>query len=405
MSKFHKFIRPTDFSPVMQAVQERITLHFRADMVETLARGKSGPPAFKSQDGEKHKPVGDVFLAMTKELDKRQRRALSRNLMTKGTKDVPLSEKDKLWLRKYVDPKSKIPLAERSKLMRDISDILEPKEPIKDGDRKALHRWVSWVFGSTLPERALNDLLDTDPNDGTGTNTGNQGASAPYASLSFVVDRLFCADTTNGEAGRDEISFRTIHTRGETALSSNPNRVGGEISSIVDAGQFTDGDTNDFSPDLIMHTWDLTGITYPHMFATFFAMAETDPSGGFATYTRDFLDSLDAEMQSIWRELVGMWVGLAIWTFGTATLVLGVIGLLVAAIIMAIFAIFYLLVGAFVNYDDIFDLGAMVVVLDEDTPDNPPFFGNARSMSFTDRLSGDGGAYDVTYHWQLSDPT
>ena len=64
---------------------------------------------------------------------------------------------------------------------------------------------------------------------------------------------------------------------------------------FVDAGQFANGDTNAFSSNQVMHTWQLANLNLPHSFVSILTMAETDPSGGFANITRDVMAGLDAE--------------------------------------------------------------------------------------------------------------
>jgi hypothetical protein len=184
----------------------------------------------------------------------------------------------------------------------------------------------------------------------------------------------------------------------------------------IDAiGQFRDGTVYRNVRDPYA-SFDLSTATMPHAAMVFFAMAETDPAGGFET----FVNALDLEVRNLtgFNEseampyiiamalgpiaAFGVGAGLGFAIGGPPGAAVGAIVGLVAGIVIMITSVLGLFgVLDFSNNDEIFGLEEASVILNPRSLQGFPFRGSTRSETQRLLLEGDGGTYEVTYHWRL----
>ena len=402
-----------------RAITDTIALYYRAELAEALLSKKPTKSGLLSKDykertGKKAPPsVVEVMMRPYAKMTRKQRAKIANKLVTidLATKKQ-LSAKDQYTLRKLVQPNSKTPMIERSDLLKDLSELIRPVEKIDIEDHESVRQWVTNLGSNFFPAMAMLDP-DGRPDDSEPDPTEDDETSEteptpeptppiiPYTSLQFNIERIRCANPTNGEWGDDEINYGGIAVEGPLSFGSSPSQASGEVLDIFDAGSFRNGTIQNFTPNTLMHSYSLNGVISPHLFVVFFAMAEIDTHAVFETYINDVFTSLEAEIEGLFllafaTEAAIMGAGIAIGAIiggPIAILITGVLG------IMYGFLSYFWIMGA---SDDIFDLSNAELLLSQDSLQDWPFFGSNRSVSQNMMIYGDGGRYEVTYHWQLA---
>lgn len=227
-----------------------------------------------------------------------------------------------------------------------------------------------------------------------------------WGSLDFRIERLVCNDETNGEAGADEISCGGVAFHGPGAVSGVPNDDANVewTQDTFDAGDFRTGDARSYNPAHTLHSYDLSGSASPHIAAMMFVLAETDPAGGFDGYLIELANGVSGEF------FEGAWAGFAASAGIMGATAIGVgamggpIGLLIGSIVAAVGLLIVALLDAnFGNYDEYFEAFTAILVISPETLQGFPFYGTDQSESFAQTVLGDGGSYDVIFHWKLRD--
>lgn len=250
-----------------------------------------------------------------------------------------------------------------------------------------LHRRFGAVDFLRLPDRLLGRLDDiVIPGDGGGgTIVANKG-------LRFRVNRVRCIDETDPEfLGKDTIAM------GGTAVDDQER-----VTTInqFEVGEFNDGDQVNYGTPKVLQSFDLSGGSFPKVFAVFLAIAEKD-AGGFGGFLRDLYEAVKAEVTVIITALgaaAGAAIGAAIGgSLGTA--IGGPIGTVIG---IAAGLILGALVGwlADLARDDLFEPQVAVIELPNATA---TFAGGAlTSPTFTFTYADFGGQYRVSYSWELA---
>ncbi|MEM6304740.1 MAG: hypothetical protein AAF744_08475 [Pseudomonadota bacterium] len=402
--------------PRGRAAMEAIELHYRAEIAEALIGGKAAPQAPRHEGWEKRpKPrssVGAGVLKLAEKLNRRERRAIIKRLMTAPMRHRKLTAREELQLKKWVQPGADTPMIERTQLVAQLAEIWSPKEPIgkEPGD---ILDWEHGILRDLFPglrPTPTNDGRPDDAEPGDPDEPGDEGSGGDpdigegggtvISQLRFHVDQIECIEETVGEYRDDEISYAGIATRGPLAESISPEDIGGEITPIRAAGSFYEGDTSDQSGLDALQVWQIgTDDSLPELFLMYILMAETDPRGGFEEFRDQLFDDLSYEMPDTFWQVFSLttWTASGFAAYGSMGGPMG------AAIGWIIGATVGLLIGLFTvgNRDDIFDPELVFLMLEPNALQLPPFNGNTVSDSFTVALSGDGGEYDLTYHWEL----
>jgi len=434
MSKLHGARSVKDLGPRATKTHELMDVFYRAEIAEALLKGEvprsnAAGEAFAKQNDLKEAPssVASLVLAQMKETNREARRKAAKVIMSE---DLPkmrkLSREERKLLQSVVDPDAKKPLVERMNLAPRLKEILfGPKFEIKPDVLAEidLGNWrpVRDILGDFYPNAVLNDEDgrpdDAEPEDEpTPTPTPPSPVLAPLSpigsELRFVIEALTCVDTTVGEAGPDEISFDGVSmdmplTTAATAASTRLQAL-----SRQSAGNFVEGSSRTFTPELAFARFDLTGLTLPHLFDVTYVMAETDPGRGLQTFMTDMEAAIRADLVIIVLGVIQILGGAVVTGLGIAAIVSGALvgsALVIAAGIgVALIGIGSIVFGAFfsgfANSDDIFDVTGFALELDQDALSGDPFNGGTRTPTEIREIEGDGGLYQLVYHWELDPP-
>lgn len=377
-----------------RAFTEAFTLALHAEIAETLLTGKPLPAP---DSAIKAAPLGAVLLKHAGDISPRQRRKLAELLITRDpVSQRPRPARDQALIRRLLRAADgKASMIKRAKL---AEHFLELWEITAKDDRKTATAKLDALVGEFTP-------LAPGALSGNGTGTG----SPSHQNLDFMVERLYCADPTNGEPGKDEIAFTGIALTAEEAAGGPLGQA--QSTRLVEAGDGFDTQVvRNFSPPESLWRWDLNGQPASTVYSMTVILAERDGAGGLESIRNDVRDALRLQMAEFTTNLfiamtAGGYAGTLVGgIIGTAFPVIGtligmLLGLLTGATIGAIVALFIHL-GR--NYDDIFDPALYAVQLDPAALSGPPFYGNDRTAAATTRIAGDGGFYDITTYWQLS---
>lgn len=390
------------------AIARAFQLHYQAELVEVLL----------AEPGSmvKISPMARILSRQKEQMPRRLRRKLVQQLMTQDVKSRrTLSSSERVMMKRVVDPKSKTPISERSEIKALLEKTMQPYAEIKAVKK-----------GSELYEMLMAFLADfhcieplkpeEKPRNIPGVfqvpRPDPQPPLVPYSRLRMMVERVVSRDTTNGEAGQDEISISGAMFQGPLTDPNNPQPPVGDPVVIppVAVSQFRRNEVFEYTPDRVHAEFDLSGVQEPYLVSVLFTMAETDPSGGFDTFMSDLVTELRPDVGQI---LLGVFGALAMGAtagvigagFGALA---GPVGLIIGAVVGTIIGLIvplYSLITNWQNYDDIFDINDdPLLVLMRETFSGWPFYGASRSVTQTMVMVGDGGQYDVDFHWQLSQP-
>lgn len=419
--------------PRARAVLEAVEMTLRAELAEALLTGDPPPPPPLPEGvkirGERESTVA-VILRLLPEMNASQRKALVQRLMRDGLMGgPPLSERDRERLRRAVRPGDPRPMHLRLGLPAEIAEILRPPRKELDVGRPEDREWLEVLMREFWPDlgKGLDAVTRNDgrppdaepgePEEPEEPGPGDPGTEDPpegapgYGTLRLHLERVRCLQSTAGEWGEDEIQAGGAATDGPLALNPSPADANGAIFGPYELGTFDDGRLRTFGP-LLLHTWDLTDVTLPHLFLGLFTLAEIDPGEGFVTYLALLQDSVEASLTAYSLDSYvlsgpigglgggGLAVALGVWiSAGPIGWIIGGLAVAVAGLAATI-AIF-----STGNADDVFDLREMLLLLDQAALNGAPFHGQARSETLSFVIDGDGGRYEIFYHWELADPT
>lgn len=424
--------------PQARAICDAMELFYRAEIAEALIRGKPGPRSFQKggkdgEEGNAFDPIGVVMKHLGK-IPARARQKLARRLMRENLRTkVSLPARDQEKLKQLVDPESKVPMDERYDVLTEVFGYMAPRKGVGK-DPMALVAHFRGLIGQFVPgQMPFNngrpneptpppeEPPQDDPQPDPRIIEWNPGVYRDLCKVHFEVERITCLDATRGEAGADEIAFAGLFGSSGAELLDADAPLGGSpdlepddvstgpnwatVTPQYDAGQFSDGDQRFYAPREVMNSFDLRGAVLPRYLVTFFAMAETDPRGGFGVYLDDlqglietgpgvFASQADLALFStvVGASLVG--------GAGVGALVGGPIGALIGLVVGAAYSLVLYLI-AYGNQDDIFDLAVGVLEVREDTLYRWPFMGRALSPPLVFQMHGDHGVYEVGYRWRL----
>ncbi len=228
---------------------------------------------------------------------------------------------------------------------------------------------------------------------GTSSSGGSTGGATLNRGLKFRLHEVKCVDETNPEwPGDDEIGM------GGVAQAPTGNPV--TIPEFRVGNSFDDGDRRVYSPVKVLHTFSLSGLTYPADFAVFVALAEKD-NGGLSDFIRELWEAVKDHVGTIMSLIggaagaaVGAWIGGSVGTAITPALGT-IIGIVLGAIVGALVG---WLIGAI--KDDIFEPQLAAIQLSHS---NATFSGGAtvsptQTLTFEDH----GGRYNVKYSWEIT---
>lgn len=233
---------------------------------------------------------------------------------------------------------------------------------------------------------------------GASASASTSGASAGGGAtlnrgLKFRLHEVKCVDETNPEwPGDDEIGM------GGVAQAPTGNPV--TIPEFRVGNSFDDGDRRVYSPVKVLHTFSLSGLSYPADFAVFVALAEKD-NGGLSDFIRDLWEAVKDHVGTI-MSLIGTAAGAAVgaWIGGSVgTVIAPALGTIIGIVLGAI-------VGALIGWlisaikDDIFEPQMAAIQLSHA---GATFSGGAtvsptQTLTFADH----GGRYSVKYSWELT---
>ncbi|HMU38165.1 MAG TPA: hypothetical protein PKE31_04060 [Pseudomonadota bacterium] len=200
-----------------------------------------------------------------------------------------------------------------------------------------------------------------------------------HNNLMFRLHQVRCVDETNPEWwGSDEIAI------GGVAIS--PNGTSAQISEYSVGGGFDDGDTKNYSPPRVLHTFPLSGLSYPAVFSVAVALAEKD-SGGFGS----FLSSLWNEVKKKVSQIIA----------AAVTAITGISGPIATIISNVVTTVLGWLVDWLIGLfgDDVFPVRTVSIRLESRTAH---FGGSDASATYTLSTAAYGGSYRVSYSWSLS---
>lgn len=235
----------------------------------------------------------------------------------------------------------------------------------------------------------------------------------PYRRLDLLVDSIECLKTTR-EIDRDEMliagvteAFPINRVAGEDGLEFEPGPTETGIVNVQSVGKYSRHDHEFFNPPLNHASFNLRRETMPYCVSVGFAMAERD-KGGFEEFigqTEDLLPIIGSGSSE-----AGLFM--SVWTTtlagtGIGGLIGGPIGALIGAAAGLILGLVIFSIGQLIgrNEDDIFEVNfEPLLMLTEDSLEEWPFYGAARSVDFPLELVGHGGQYVVHCHWEFSDP-
>lgn len=416
---------PHKISIRAEAILEELEFHFQAETIEALLAPR-GSRAKTSRIAALFDQVGET--------SDRQRRAIARRLMERNINTgAPLSARDAARLRKVIDPRTDVPLVQRSGVNERLRELL-PEAPETMEDPRQVWEFVRSLLPDFLPEglRANPEDSDNDgrpddaepgdppPEDGDGqVGTGQevlgpwpQNANpVPYTRLDFVIEEVLCLDSTNGEAGRDEISISGLFTQFDRHFNPgtwSTGRSESEVAPIQALGRFRDGE-NFTGLTTPFHSFDLTGWQMPCFATATVFLAETDPGGGFQAFVDAAASpvpppSSDSTESLIYALQYSMLIAGGLMMAGAVALgPFGALGGFAIGVVIGVIWVYNALGG---NRDEIFppQTTAPQLVLRPAMFSDHPFYGATRSVTERLHFEVDGGAYDVFYHWELSEP-
>lgn len=404
----NEFRRKRCLSERGAAIARAFQLHYQAELAEVLL---AEPGSM-----EKISPMARILLRQKEQMPRRLRRKLIQQLMTQDVKSRrPLSSSERVMIKQVVDPKAKTPISERSEIKALLKKTMQPYmeiKAIKKGDE--LYEILMALLADfyCIEPRKPDEKPRNVPGAFQVPAPQPQPPVVPYSRLRMMVERVVSRDPTNGEAGQDEISISGAMFQGPLTDPNNPQPPVGDPVVIppVAVGQFRRNDVIEYNPDRVHAEFDLTGVQEPYLVNVLFTMAETDPSGGFGTFMSDLVTELRPNVGRILFEVfaalasgaVGGVIGAG---FGAMAGPVGAIIGAVVGVIIGLIAPIYSLITNWQNYDDIFEINDdPFLVLMPETFSGWPFFGATRSVTQTMVMVGDGGQYDVDFHWKLSQP-
>ena len=390
------------------AIARAFQLHYQAELAEVLM----------AEPGSmvKHSPMARILARQKEQMPRKLRRKLVQQLMTQDVKSRrSLTSTERVMMKRVVDPKAKTPISERSEIKSLLKKTMRPYAEVKEIKK-----------GSRLYEILMAFLADfyciepREPDEKPRNIPGvfqvpppePQPPVVPYSRLRMMVERVVSRDTTNGEAGQDEIAISGAMFQGPLTDPNNPQPPVGDPVVIppVAVNQFRRNEVFEYNPDRVHAEFDLTGVQEPYLVSVLFTMAETDPSGGFDTFMSDLVTELRPNIgQILWEVFGALAMGAAGGVVGAGFGALaGPVGAIVGAVVGVIIGLIgplYILITNWQNYDDIFDINDdPLLVLIPETFSGWPFYGATRSVTQTMVMVGDGGQYDVDFHWELSQP-
>ncbi len=426
---------PPRTSERSQALIEVLALHYRAVLAEALIKGSADARFFEKMPDalrEVVKPpkttLAEKFLKQMAEVDAKTRLRMAQRLMAGEVAGWPqLSAKDRMILKDWVDPKSPVPIEERTGIVKTLAAIFRPSRGLKPTAPDFERAWATELLHDLLPDqlgrpaggKSPYDAPDQDPRDPDDEeepqDPQNEGDPTdifdmPFAggALEFHLQRVSCVVATRGEWGRDEIAYGGLATQGPLALGSNPDDATTTLITRTDIGDFSHGDSTAISPTRL-HRYELDDVQTPHLFAVHFAMAETERrsgrgvmDGSFDAYLERLEDNLNAELGNLMALGTAFAATMVGGTAAIGTLA-GPIGTAIGAAVGAIYSGIILLIQ-YTNQDDIFGLETLPLILAPETVTGAPFFGQSDTEVFTHRCRGDGGTYEIEYFWRLDMP-
>ncbi|WGW04774.1 hypothetical protein [Tropicibacter oceani] len=423
-------------TPRAQAISTLFERHFRAEIAEALLSEKPAPrveipKAWLQARDQKAPPPSPAQLVLRYwgELSRNDAKKLAKRLMSEDLRTgLLLPQKDRDDLEKLVQPNAKTPMADRSQVSDQLTETLELRK-IRKGDEGSFWGWLKELLKDLYPghDGVFRDIKPTVDNDGrpedqdtppgpedepTTPPPPTSGTPGPqqigYQTLRLNIDRVRCLRRTRGEAGDDEMAMGGVAVHGPLAYNSNPSLANGEQFGPTDLGSFSQGQREVFNPPLLAHEYDLGGLNLPHVFLPLFTLAELDPAGGFMDFLTELMTSIEAEISSY--ELfnliyayynaisVAVLVPLTISFILTGPIGVAIVG--IVGIVVGVAAIFLALGTG--NRDDIFDVREIFLALTQQTLAGPPFNGTSRTDTEEMIIHGDGGRYQVDFHWQLA---
>ncbi|MDQ0463967.1 hypothetical protein QO010_001738 [Caulobacter ginsengisoli] len=206
-------------------------------------------------------------------------------------------------------------------------------------------------------------------------------AGAKFKHLSLYLNKVKCLNTTDGEAGSDEIAM------GGTA--TNPSGETTKISQFLVYDDFDKDDRRAYGgAGKRLHRWNIpVNNNWPHTYAAVLVMAEKD-EGGFGDFLKALWDYIDEEVKSAVAGAVGAAIGAALGSF------FGPLG-------TALGALTGILVGLFIDWliglfeDDLIAARTIILYLGAATKSYYDQCGLTADPAprFTIDYNGDGGHY------------
>ncbi|WP_083098124.1 hypothetical protein [Pseudophaeobacter leonis] len=355
----NEFRRKRCLSERGAAIARAFQLHYQAELAEVLL----------AEPGSmvKISPMARILSRQKEQMPRRLRRKLVQQLMSQDVKTRrTLSSSERVMMKRVVDPKAKTPISERSEIKVFLEKAMQPYMELKAVKKGSELYEILMAFLADFycieplkPEEKPRNI----PGIFQVPSPDPQPTLVPYRRLRMMVERVVSRDTTNGEAGADEISISGAMFQGPLTDPNNPQPPVADPVVIppVAVGQFRRNEVIEYNPDRVHAEFDLTGMQNPYLVSVLFTMAETDPSGGFGTFMSDLVTELRPNIGQIFLEVFG---ALAMGTvsgvvgagFGALAGPVGaVIGAVVGTIIGLIGPI-YILITNWQNYDDIFDI-------------------------------------------------
>ena len=411
-------IKYENMSDRAQAVIDATLLHYRGAFAEALLNGKA-PPAperdkrLPNHEGKTPNAVG-AMMNMASELNRRQRKRLVSMLMNDDIGNHRLTSSDRVRLKNRIQPGEKQAYAKRHPLEDAFASIYGHPEAFKNKGERELEDWMRGQLGDFFPGLRFADdgrPDDAEPGDPS-PDKGDPEPTSPVPGtppqqqfLHLNIDEIECVDDTNGELGPDEISYSGVATDGPMAGFIDPSAVGGVLLEIRDAGAFRAGDTRNETALTPFHSYDLSGLSMPHLFVVHLCMAETDRTSSvwtaFPMFMNFFFQDIQAEALNLWQVYLITIPGTTLAGAGIGLHAGGPIGAAIGAAIGVLLGtvLTYVFNG---NSDDIFSPETIWLQLGTDPLSFEPFNGNSRTSTVATELRGDGGTYNIHHHWALS---